>query len=280
MTFALLAICAVHLAPTIKEELDVTYNKVAGKELKMDIFQPEAKPVAMRPAIIVIHGGAWMAGDRKDMHALAREFAKKGFFAASVQYRLAPMFKYPTMIDDVQTAVRFLRANAGKYSLDKNRFAATGASAGGHLSLLLGFTDTRDPKPTAFPKESSKVQVVLNIFGPTDMRRDFPSSLDPLYFALLGKKRSEAAREIELASPLYYVNSSVAPVFTIHGESDPLVPVIQAKILDEALAKVKVDHKTVLIPNMGHALPIERKEVLDALTQGIQFVCDKLNVKS
>ena len=127
-----------------KVEPDVVYSKVGDTELKMDLYYPSETAPKTNAAVIVIHGGAWISGDRKQMALLAQYFASRGLFAASVQYRLAPKAVWPAMLDDVQTGVRFLRANATKYGFDPNRIGATGASAGGRLSLLLGTCDTRD----------------------------------------------------------------------------------------------------------------------------------------
>src|SRR5690349_4821190 len=86
-------------------ETDVVYSKVGTQELKMDIYQPlEKKP--MMPAIVVIHGGGWIGGNKRDMKPLCDALAKQGMVAASVQYRLAPTVKWPGFYDDVQTAVR------------------------------------------------------------------------------------------------------------------------------------------------------------------------------
>src|SRR5512133_1631627 len=124
-------------------ELNVEYAKIGDQSLHMDIYRPmpATKPMA---AVVVIHGGGWMSGKRQDMAGMATTLSQNGMFAATVSYRLAPKDKWPAMLDDVQTAVRYLRANSKKYNIDPNRIGAGGASAGGHLSLFLGLRDTRD----------------------------------------------------------------------------------------------------------------------------------------
>src|SRR5690348_14413320 len=124
-------------------EKDIVFSKVAGTELKMDIYQP-AVSGKNRPVAIVIHGGGWSGGDKTQLAEMGRVFARNGFVSGNISYRLSPKFKWPAMIDDAQTAVRYMRANATKYGIDKKRFVAAGASAGGHLSLFLGFADTLD----------------------------------------------------------------------------------------------------------------------------------------
>lgn len=262
-----------------KVDLDVVYAKVGSDELKMDIYYPTTPKSGPSPAFVAVHGGAWMGGKRQDMAELCQAAAAKGFLAATVQYRLAPRSKWPAMIDDVQTAVRYLRANATKYEIDPKRIAAGGASAGGHLSLLLGYRETRDPKPEHFPKESSKVAAVLDIFGPTDLARDYPSTFDFLYPAVFGKPKSESAKDVEEASPITYIAKGV-PTFIVHGTADAVVPIAQSKRLRERLEQTKVPVEAIYIEGMGHSDggddPAMRKAFREALDKGLDFVLKHL----
>jgi acetyl esterase/lipase len=251
-----------------KVDLDVVYSRVAGEELKMDVYHPVASQNGGKlGAVIVIHGGAWVTGKRQDMEATCRHFASKGLVAATIQYRLAPKYRWPAMLDDAQTAVRYVRANAQKLNIDPKRIAAVGASAGGHLALLLGFRDTAAGKTTEYPGESSKVAAVLNIFGPTDLTNavDWPTSYDFMFNTVLGKPRAQAAEEIRDASPLLFVDAKSAPVFTVHGKDDPLVKVAQAEALDKRLRASGVTSELMIIPGMKHELPMDRPEVRSAL---------------
>ena len=264
-------------------DLDVTYSKAGGEDLKLDIYRPApGSNGAKSAAVLVIHGGAWMGGKRQDMAAMCQFLSGRGFLAATVEYRLAPKFKWPAMLDDCQTAVRYLRANADKLGIDANRIGAAGASAGGHLSLLLGFRDTRDPAPKEFPAFGSRVSAVVNLFGPTDLSNttDFPPSLDMLFGAVLGKPRSQAAEEVRLASPVSFIDSKSAPVFTIQGKADTLVPYHQALLLDERLKATGVPHVLTLIEGMPHGLPLERKEVADAVEAAGKWLQEKLAAKT
>ncbi len=266
-------------APRI--ETDIVYSKAGGEEIKMDIYTPAtAKATDKLPAVVVIHGGAWISGKRQDMDVMAKTLAEEGFVAANISYRLAPKHKYPAMLDDVQTAVRFLRENSGKYGIDPKRIGAAGASAGGHLSLLLGSMDTRDPKPSECANQSSKVQAVWNLFGPTDMTLPFPKEVDIVFQMVLGKKREEASQELKDASPLTYISKTTAPVFTIQGLADPLVNPEHARVLDSALQKAGVDHKTVLIDGMKHEFNVQNPEVLKAAKEAIAFLKAKLGLKT
>lgn len=270
--FKMLAFLAFVLFSGPKVDADVVYANVSGKDLMMDVYYPENAPKDPTAAVVVIHGGAWMGGDRKQMGELCQAISKKGLLAATVQYRLAPAFKWPAMLDDVQTAVRYLRANATKYHIDPKRIGATGASAGGHLSLLLGSRDTRDPSPSLFPKESSRVSAVLNLFGPTDLSKDFPPSLDLVFATVLGKPKAQAAEEIRQASPVTFVDAKTAPVFTIHGSADPLVPVIQVQRLHDLLKGASVPNEQHVIQGMGHEIARNNVDCMKALDGGLNWL--------
>lgn len=242
----------------------------------MDVYSPGEASTARRSAVVVIHGGAWMGGNRKDMAALSRLIAEEGMVAASVSYRLAPKSRWPAMIDDVQTAVRYLRQNALKFGIAPQKIGATGASAGGHLALLLGFTDTRDPRPKEYSGQSSRVAAVLNLFGPTDLRRDYGPQFDAVFQIVTGKRRSEAGTEIRQASPVAWIDARSAPVFTIQGTTDLLVPAAQAKWLDESLRKAGVPSELRVIEGMGHEIDTKRPEAVRALRDGVRFLRERL----
>lgn len=274
----LLSFLAAVLLPS--NDLDVGYSKLYP-ELKMDIYRPDLATAELKPAVLVIHGGAWMAGTRKDMTQMCEALATQGFVAATVEYRLAPKNKWPAMLDDVQTAVRFLRANSAKYGIDPARLGAAGASAGGHLSLLLGMRDTRDPKPAEYPGYSSKVQAVVDLFGPTDLLTDFGPGMDFVYQAVLGKPKKDATAEIREASPINYIGPQTAPIFIFQGMADTLVPPAQSKKLEAALRKAARPVQSAYIEGLGHDVfskdAAVQKASMDALAKATQFLKDSLS---
>lgn len=273
----MLAALSLYLAAAIGVEPDVVYAKVGETELKMDLYSPAATAAQTRAAVVLIHGGAWISGDRKQMGTLATYMASRGLFAACVQYRLAPKFKWPAMLDDVQTAVRFLRENAGKYGFDPKRIGAAGASAGGHLAVFLGVRDTRDAKPQIFPGVSSRVSAVFDIFGPTDMTRDFPPTLDAVFAMVLGKPRKDADAEIKDASPLLFVGKDAAPTFIFQGLADPLVNPNQSRYLEAKLKELGVPVDASYVDGVGHELPVEKNaKVKEAVERGTTWLIDHL----
>ncbi len=160
-------------------EKDITYGKGGTEDLKLDLARPE-RAEGQLPAIVYIHGGGWSGGARKDYGGEIQEAAKRGYVAVTVGYRLTrpdkegkAKYPFPAQIEDCKCAIRWLRANAEKYHVDPNRIGATGGSAGGHLSLLVGVTgsEKKFDGTGGNPDASSQVQAVVNYFGPTDLAR-------------------------------------------------------------------------------------------------------------
>lgn len=268
------------LSPSLTSDLGVVYSHAGGEELAMDIHRPAGTEEVL-PCVVVIHGGAWVGGQRSDMDALAKTLAEKGVVAANISYRLAkaPKFhRWPAMLDDAQTAVRFLRTNAAKYGVDPARIGAAGASAGGHLALFLGCRDTRDPEPKEFGGVSSRVSAVLDLFGPTDMTQDYPrnAAIDFLYMTVLGKPRDQASAEIRDASPLYFLDKGSAPVFIVQGLADPLVNPHQSRILEAKLKELGVPVEARYVEDMGHGGDLSDPKVKDAYGAGIDWLVRKL----
>lgn len=259
---------------------DVVYSQPEGEKLQMDIYRPQTLSDGLKPAVVVIHGGAWVSGKRQDMAAMCESLAKEGFLAATVSYRLAPKHKWPAMVEDVRTAVRYLRSRAAELKIDPNRFGAAGASAGGHLALLLGASDSPTPDLTEYKGFSSKVQAVFNLFGPTDLGNDYPQSLDLMFSVVLGKPKNQAAEIVKNASPVSHIGEKSAPVFTLHGKADPLVPVKQAERLDAALKAKGVEHQMRLIDGMKHEVDLTNPAVSSALTEALNWLRTKLAPKA
>jgi acetyl esterase/lipase len=126
----------LQIPPGVIYEKDVESGKGGDTTLHLDIARPE-KSDKLAPCIVVIHGGGWRGGNFKVHVPQILEFAKRGYVSATVQYRLVPTARFPSQIEDVKCAVRYLRANADKYGINKERFGAVGFSAGAHLSALV-----------------------------------------------------------------------------------------------------------------------------------------------
>jgi acetyl esterase/lipase len=234
-------------------QLDVPYGD--DPEQKLDIYLPP-NPQAKSPAILFVHGGGWSGGNKRDFGTLAVGAANNGFVGISVGYRLAKADKnkYPAQLDDVQRAVRWIRANADKYGVDPQRIGAFGASAGGHLVTFLGTRDTRDNSDAALAKYSSRVQAVVDLFGPSDLASQKPVSdlAKNIVINFIGKTPEQAPEVYKDASPLLFVDKTSAPTLIFHGTADALVPLDQSQVLYDALQKAGVESELVKFEGEGH----------------------------
>lgn len=278
MLASIVAIAVLH-APVITK--DIVYRKVEDNEIKADFYYPEKPLREPAPFVIVIHGGSWMQGKRSDMAPLCEGLAQSGLASATIDYRLSPRHKWPAHIQDSQAAVRYFRANAEKYKIDPNNFGATGASAGGHLALLLGLSTTSwEPKATDNPQVSESVKCVVNFFGPTDLTQDFnPALANIVCQQVLGVKYDKTNKDIINLGPLAHVTKSAPPIFTIQGDADTTVPPKQANRLDEALKAVGATHTLRMIPGMAHEFPMENQEFVKALSESVEFLKKNLSEK-
>jgi acetyl esterase/lipase len=235
-------------------EKDVVYGKGADEELKLNLGRPKQQ-AGPTPCVVVIHGGGWAAGNKNQHDGQVRDLAKRGYVAATVGYRFAPKHIFPAQIEDVKCAIRFLRAHADKYQIDKDRIGAVGFSAGAHLSMLLGTMDKEDgcEGEGGNPEQSSKVNAVVAFFGPTDLTSsDWPEKTGKILVAFLGGSKQEKPELYKKASPITYVNPGDAPMLLIQGTKDGLVPWTQATAMADALTKAGVYGRVDLIVGAYH----------------------------
>lgn len=247
------------MPPGVKAIRNLEYGRVGDRAMLLDLYLPEKNNKKL-PLIIWIHGGAWMAGS-KDSPSPALRFTADGYAVAQVGYRLSQEAKFPAQIHDCKAAVRWLRANAEQYGFDTNRFVAWGASAGGHLVALLGTSGgVAELEGTVNNlKTSSRVQAVVDWFGPTDflhigepesdLKHNAPDSPEAkLIGAPLLENKDLAAK----ASPITYVSKDAPPFLIMHGDKDRTVPFDQSERFYEALKKVGVDATFVPMKGAGH----------------------------
>ena len=232
---------------------NIVYKDIDGSELKLDIYYPNFanKPI---PTIIYVHGGAWVMGSKENIQNFPEFYLLRNsqFMIVSIDYRLAPKYKFPSQIEDVKSAVRFLRKESEKFGIDVNKIGCFGTSAGGHLVSLLGTTD----KNSGFDKGenlefSSRVNFVIDYFGPTDLTK--MPNIDRL-IQVFGSIDKENLLNY---SPVNYVSSDDPHFLIIHGEKDDTVPIEQGEILYKALSKEGVFVKFIRVKNGGHGfIPI------------------------
>lgn len=252
-----LVLCAAASAiaqPKAKIETDIVYRTVAKTEVKLDLCRPtEGK--GPFPVVMCVHGGGWRMGNKRDLHSWLEALSRQGYVGVSVGYRLAPDHKFPAQIEDCKTAVRFLRANAAKYNIDKERIGVMGYSAGGHLVCLLGLTDSKAGfDGPDYPKESSAVQLVVDYFGPKDFAsyaKDDAAQRSMLG-PLIGAKYNDDPKAHERAAPLNYVNKATPPFLLFHGTKDWMVPVEQSRQFYDKMKKAGANITLVEVPDESH----------------------------
>lgn len=237
-----------------RQELNVVYGHAGGEDLQLDIYVPKdvAEPA---PTVVLLHGGGWACGSHEVFRPMAAAFAAQGYVAASVGYRLAPRYKFPAQIQDVKCAVRWLRANRQRYPIDSERIAVMGYSAGGHLALLLGLTEAEDglEGDGGNTEQSSRVQAVINISGPSDlMSPEWPEVTGRIICDFMGGCREQIPAAYRTASPVSHAHRGAPPVLTIHGTKDEVVPYQQAELLHTALRKARVRSRLMPIHGGDH----------------------------
>jgi acetyl esterase/lipase len=244
---------------------DVVFGKGGTQDLHADIAWPKNATAPM-PAIIHIHGGGWAAGS---YHGGGIEgYAHLGYFAASIEYRLVHVAKWPAQIQDCKCAVRWLRANAAKYNVDPNRIGVIGESAGGHLVACLGtMAGVKEYEGDGgWPGVSSAVQAVVDFYGPTDLtaaEKYTPQAIG-ISQGLFGRSYAQAPDLWKSASPVYYITAGDPPVLMVHGDADPLVPLAQSQLFADALTKAGVPNQLLVVHNGGHGLgPVAKGTPID-----------------
>jgi acetyl esterase/lipase len=235
-------------------ERNITYGNVEDVSLKMDIYYP-MKAFEKAPAVVYVHGGGWTKGDKAGGAGKLdiSELVSRNYLVAAINYRLAPQHKFPAQIEDAKCAIRFLRANSEKYNIDNEHIGVWGGSAGGHLVALLGVADESAGFEGigGYANQSSRVQAVVDLFGPSDLTKIFEGSNSRLLQKVFGTPDhdSEIAR---LASPVNYVSNDDPPFLILHGEEDKLVPLSQSQILYDKLNEAGVQAELVVVKNAAH----------------------------
>ena len=234
---------------------NVEYANPDNQHLQIDIARP-AEGVGPFPTILCIHGGGFRAGTRQEYDGLIQRFAEHGYVAATVTYRLTPKYPFPAAIYDVKASVRWLRANASKYHIDPDRIGVTGGSAGGHLALFLGVTsDVKEFEgDEGNLSQSSRVNCVVNCYGPSDFTKSYGKSVDaaevlPLF---LGGNLEQAHQKHLVSSPYYWVTPNAAPTLCIHGTLDNYVAFDQSVLMVEKLKAAGVEAELMPIEGAHH----------------------------
>lgn len=249
---------AVPLPEGTKVFRDLAYVTNGHPRQKLDLYVPGQG--GKYPLIIVIHGGAFLGGDKRGENVT--RFLQEGYAAASLNYRLSGDAPFPAAVEDCKGAVRWLRANAAKYDLDPDHFGAWGSSAGGNLVAMLGTTgETNLFDVGENLNVSSRVQAVADWFGPTDflqmdahrmpngMTHDDAHSPESRY---VGGPIRENKDKVARGNPITFITAKTPPFLIAHGDQDPLVPHHQSELLEAALQKAGVPVIFYTVKGAGH----------------------------
>lgn len=273
--------------PTYRQETNIIYSTVAGKDLKLNAFMP-ADATAPMPAIVEIHGGWWFGGEaatRPEGVGGWQIFMRRGLAIFSIQYRLGETGGFPENIRDCRNAIRFIRQNAKRFNIDPNRIDVTGGSAGGHLSLMVAMVpkDFADGGPTpGLEGVSAKVAGSFSYIPPTDFVRFWNQGPDDVITNADGKisfrgpdskipydshprlrvlfhgitpDSDEHKALFHAMSPTGQVRKDVPPLLICDGEKDPIVPGLHGQALYEKLKAAGADATYWVTPGGGHSFP-------------------------
>ena len=243
---------------------NITYLKVGDQELKLDVIVPRlslGEPPWWRidnqpkPTLLYIHGGGWVEGEKETRMLGLLPFVSKGWVVVNINYRLAQEVQSPMdMVADCRHALNWIYDNTTRFQMDTTQIVVAGESAGGHLALMTGLLNKSSIHNNG--KEINRdlnVAAIINWYGVTDLNaRKEPSIKDRFKHINWVAELTDYDSLNTIFSPVTYVNTHSAPVMTIHGDADPLVPYQQAEILTKVLNENGVKNKLITIPGKKH----------------------------
>lgn len=252
-----------------KTWLDVDYAGDGIEGHKMDIHVPDDGKDSHK-VIVLIYGSAWFSNNAKAsaFQSYGKQLLDGGFAVVSINHRASTEAKYPAQINDVKAAIRYIRGNAAKYGFDTSFVGITGFSSGGHLSSLAGTTNGVRTKKFgkvkidiegslgAYTKESSRVDAVVDFFGPIDVSRmerceTYKDDNSP-EAVLLGCSPSKNPDLSKALNPMSYIDKNDPKFLVIHGDADPVVPYCQSEFFAKALKDKGVLEDFITVPGGNH----------------------------
>ena len=251
-----------------------------GRTEKLDLYLPKnRKPGEKSPAVLLIHGGGWKEGDKRQAREIefGTTLAENGYVAASVNYALRSAGKFPVNLQDCKNGIRYLRAHAEELGIDPDRIAVMGGSAGGHLALMVAYTadDPALSPAQPYPGVSDKVKAVVDFYGITDIGGRKKTDPDGKPTGLRGMDEEGKAvfgpdeTGWKQASPITHVRRDVPPTLILHGKKDTTVDRDQSQLLADGLKGQGAEYELVWLNQAGHSFslrygnPKEKKDPLE-----------------
>ena len=219
----------------VRYDADIQFAAPNGVPLALDLYRPIQ--TGQHPTVVMIHGGAWQRGSPTDNASVSRYFAGQGYTVVAIAYRFAPQYPFPAQIEDVRSALEFIRQNAAKYEIDLNRMAIMGRSAGAHLAMLAAYRAS-----PLKPPDTPPFRAVVNYYGPVDLTKGYfdPPNPDPIdsqktLKAFLGGTPDQFPDLYQAASPINFVRPNLPPTLLVYGGRDHIVQAKFGRYLSEQL---------------------------------------------
>jgi len=251
----------------VEVDRNVVYGNSAEPMHRADVYRLSSSSKTVKsPGILMIHGGAWIAGDKLNDALHAKRLAKLGFVVVAINYRLIPVHPFPAQLDDCNLALEWMNVQAAELGLNVEMLGAWGYSAGGHLAALLA-TNPKEGLP--------RLKAAVVGAAPCDLTRLPPGNR--LLVSLLGGTRGQYPDRYANASPVTHVSPDDPPIFLFHGSKDWLVPPIESKVMRDALAKNGVLFEYLVVENKAHLMTFLDS---DAAGKSFLFLKEHLSIVS
>jgi len=222
------------VAGRVTIERDVVFGRGGDRELKCNVYWPPQEG-DRRPAILLIHGGGWVQGDRSQLHGYGILLGRIGYLCVATEYRLAPAAKWPAQLHDVKACLRWMRANSAHLGIDPQKIAVSGNSAGGHISLMMAATPDRPEfeGDGGNAGAGTALAAAIGFYAPAQLYAANQPLREELSFLFGRGYSAETARG---ASPIDYAGGAFPPTLLITGNRDELVPVESSLKMYRALS--------------------------------------------
>jgi acetyl esterase/lipase len=232
----------------VRRRRNIPFARVGGRTLRLDVTVGSA-PVpgggSRRPALMQIHGGAWVIGDKREQGIpLLNHMAAQGWVGFNVNYRLSPSVAFPDHLVDLKRGLAWIREHADEYGIDPEFICVTGGSAGGHLCALMGLTTGIDRFQPGLEDADTSVAAAVPFYGVYDFTPEGTFGADPRMYSrflepfVMKAFVADEPERFRDASPIHHVRADAPPFFVVHGDRDTLAPVEDARRFAEALRSI------------------------------------------
>lgn len=213
------------ISKEIESRYDIVYKEIGARKLHLDLFKK--REIGKAPCVLIIHGGGWASGEKKMEWPMATMLAKNGFVAATIEYRLSPEAQYPAAVEDINSAIQWIKNNSHSIGMDKRKIALLGVSAGAHLATLIALSNSKEAKSKKVLDEGKKlVQAIINMDGVVDFTDPVESGKDQdINKPSAGKKWlgysiKENPEIWAQVSPINYLTDAAPPIIFINSSNE------------------------------------------------------------